>query len=326
MVVLTARAPGDAPGAVRRALLVVNPAARRAGPREREAVAAFARAGVAYDVRRTEAPGHAGALARGLALADGAAYDAVFTLGGDGTAMEVVGALAGSGVPVGVLPGGTGNLVARTLGIPLGTGRAVAALLAGGRARVDLGALRVGGEAAGPAHLFAFAAGVGVDARMIEGTSAAWKRRVGVLAYAVTAARAVVARERFAVRVVVDGEELTADATAVMVANFGAVLGDLFRFGPGIREDDGLLDVCIFRPGSFAESAIAFARLVRKDFRPHAALLYRSGRAIAVETDPPRPVQADGELLGRTPFAVRAVPLAATLLVPAGRRPRAAAA
>ncbi len=302
-------------------LLVVNPLARRSPARERAAVAAFGRAGVACDVRRTEAAGHAAVLARALvpgARADAVApYDAVFVLGGDGTAMDVVGALAGTGVAVGVLPGGTGNLVARTLGIPLDTARAVAALLAGGRARVDLGALRVAGAPA--ARPFAFAAGVGVDARMIEGTSAAWKRRVGVFAYAVTAARAVIAGERFAVRVVVDGEEVRANASAVIVANFGAVLGDLFRFGPDIREDDGRLDVCIFQPTSFASSAGAFLRLLRKDFRPHAALVYRAGRTIAVETDPPRPVQADGELLGRTPFVVDTLPLAATLLVPRAR-------
>ena len=305
-----------------RVLLIANPMARRAATRERDAAAAFIGAGVACEVRHTAGPGDAGRIARALVVDDvGGTYDAVFTLGGDGTAMDVVGALAGSGVPVGVLPGGTGNLVARTLGIPLGTARAVAALLAGGRARVDLGALRAGvsGDEGADARLFAFAAGVGVDARMIEGTTAAWKRRVGVLAYAVTAARAVVARERFAVRVTVDGEEIRAQASAVMVANFGAVLGDLFRFGPDIREDDGRLDVCIFRPESFAESAVAFARLVRKDFRPHAALLYRAGQTIAVETDPPRPVQADGELLGRTPFTVHALPLAATLLVPQAR-------
>ncbi len=304
--------PGPDTGPIRRALLVVNPAARRAVSREAAARAAFAAAGVACEVRRTEGAGHAGRIAR---EALGGACDAVFALGGDGTAMEVVGALAGCGVPVGVLPGGTGNLVARTLGIPSDAGRAVAALLAGGRARVDLGALRAAGAA--EARLFAFAAGVGVDARMIEGTSAAWKRRVGWLAYAATATRAVLARERFAARVTVDGEAVEVDAAAVVVANFGAVLGGLFHFGPGIREDDGRLDVCVFRPASAARSASAFARLVRRDFRPHPALLYRAGRSIVVETDPARPVQADGELLGRTPFAVEVVPLAATLLVPA---------
>lgn len=305
------------PHDVARALLVVNPAARRAGARETEAIVAFERAGVACDVRRTERAGHAGELARACAL--GGTYDAVFALGGDGTAMDVVGALAGSGVPVGVLPAGTGNLVARTLGIPLGAGAAVAALLDGECARVDLGALRAAADGGAPPRLFAFAAGVGVDARMIEGTSAAWKRRAGVLAYAVTAARAVVARERFAARVVVDGEELRAEATAVIVANFGAVLGGLFHFGPGIVADDGRLDVCVFRPASFLASASAFLRLVRKDGRPHPALVYRAGRRITVETDPPRPVQADGELLGRTPFAVEVLPRAATLLVPRAR-------
>ncbi len=324
MVVLSGAAPG--PQGIGRVLLVVNPRARRVADREREALAGFAAAGVACDVRHTEAAGHAGEIARGVlpgddALGDGpnpsAPYDAVFTLGGDGTAMDVVAALAGSGVPVGVLPAGTGNLVARTLGVPLGTARAVAALLGGARTCVDLGALSTAGG--GPPRLFAFAAGVGVDARMIERASPAWKRRVGVLAYVVTATQAVLARERFGVRLVVDGEETVTDATAVMVANFGAVLGDAFRFGPGIREDDGRLDVCIFRPRSFVESVSVFARLVRKDFRPHPALLYRAGQAIALDTDPPRPVQADGELLGRTPMTVRVLPLAATLLVPRAR-------
>lgn len=302
-------------GDIRRALLIANPRAKHAAARERDALAAFARAGVACDVQHTERAGHAGELARDYALYG--YYDAVFTLGGDGTAMDVVGALADTGVPTGVLPAGTGNLVARTLGVPLGTGRAVGALLGGDVARVDLGALRPTG---GAERLFAFAAGVGVDARMIEGTSTAWKRRAGVLAYAATAARAVVARERFAARVTVDGGVLAdsrgADATAVMVANFGAVLGGLFHFGPGIVEDDGRLDVCVFRPRSFAESASAFLRLVRRDWRPHEALAYRAGREITVETDPPRPVQADGELLGTTPFTVRTRPRAAALLVP----------
>lgn len=296
-------------------LLVVNPHARRALAREREALGAFAGAGVRCEVRRTERAGHAGEIARGVAL--GGAHDAVFVLGGDGTAMDVVGALAGTGVPTGVLPAGTGNLVARTLGVPLGTRAAVAALVAGAVARVDLGELAAAGGGAG--RLFAFAAGGGVDARMIEGTSARWKRRVGWLAYAATATRAVVRPSRFVARVAVDGEELGGEATAVIVANFGAVLGGLFHFGPGIREDDGLLDVCVFRPASFAQSAAAFLRLVRRDWRPHPAITYRAGRSIRVEAEPAEPVQADGELLGRTPFTVEVLPLAATLLVPRGR-------
>jgi YegS/Rv2252/BmrU family lipid kinase len=298
---------------VRRALLVVNPAARRAARRERDAVRAFREAGVDVRVARTERAGHAAEMA--AVMCDG--VDAVFTLGGDGTAMEVVGALAGGTVPVGILPGGTGNLIARTLGTPLGVGRAVRALLGGELARVDLGLVSAGGGA--PRH-FAFAAGVGIDARMIEDTPTRLKRRLGVLAYVLTASRALLARERFPVRVVVDGEEIRRDAVAVMIVNFGAVLGDLFRFGPGIKHDDGLLDLCLFSPRSTMDAVRVLWRLVRKDFHDDACLVYRAGREFLVEPLPPRTAQADGELLGPTPLTARVVPLAATLLVPNAHR------
>jgi YegS/Rv2252/BmrU family lipid kinase len=325
VVVLTAadgaprRAPAAAAPAVARAVLIVNPAARRAARAEARAAAAFARAGVACEVRRTARPGHAAELAAARGDAD-----AVFVLGGDGTAMEVVGALAGTGVPVGIVPGGTGNLVARVLGIPLDPARAVAALLAGAPALVDLGLVRAGaagaaGGAPGPWRHFAFSAGVGIDAHMIERTPAAWKRRVGVLAYAAAAARATLSGRTFAARVSVDGWEWSGDAATVMVANFGAVLGDRLPLGPGIRADDGLLDLCVLAPRSRVDALRALARLARRDFRPDPALVYRAGVRFRVETAPARPAQADGELIGATPLEVEAVPRAATLLLPPRR-------
>jgi len=291
---------------VRRALLVVNPAARRARRVHAAAREAFARAGVECDEVVTAAPGDGAAACAGRH----GAYDAVFTLGGDGTAMEVVGALAGTGRAVGVLAGGTGNLIARTLGIPLDVRRAVPALVAGDVARIDLGLLDSG-------RRVAFAAGVGIDARMIEGTPAALKRRLGVLAYVITAARAVLRRERFMVRVTVDGEVHEREAAAVMVANFGAVLNELIWLGPGIRQDDGLLDLCVFSPRTHRDAARIIWRLLRKRFdEQDACLLYRPGRRFRVETTPSCPAQADGELLGATPFEVVVEPGAATLLVP----------
>jgi YegS/Rv2252/BmrU family lipid kinase len=300
---------------IHRVHLIVNPGARQAAEREAAAVRAFTAQGVRVEVSRTRGPGHAAEIARSV-LDDGT-FDAVFTLGGDGTAMEVVGALAGGDTPVGILPGGTGNLIARTLGTPLGVGDAVRALIRGDKARIDLGL--VAWDGATPRH-FAFAAGVGIDARMIEETPARLKRRLGVLAYALSASRAILAGERFPVRVVVDGEEIRRDAAAVMIVNFGAVLGDLIRFGPGIRHDDGLLDLCLFAPRSAADAVRILWRLARKDFRDDESLVYRAGREFLVEPVTPRVAQADGELLGQTPIVVRVVPLAATLLVPAADR------
>ena len=101
-----------------------------------------------------------------------------------------------------------------------------------------------------------------------------------------------------------------------MMANFGAVLNDLIRLGPGIRQDDGKLDLCVFSPGTARDAARVAWKLLRKDFRADPCMLYRAGRHFRIETDPPRPVQADGELLGATPFEVTVEPLAAQLLVP----------
>jgi YegS/Rv2252/BmrU family lipid kinase len=268
-------------------------------------MARFRATRVRCDAVETDEPGH-GAILAGRLAAD---YDAVFTLGGDGTAVEVIGALSGSGVPVGILPGGTGNLLARTLGIPLDVERATGALLDGEPTRIDLGVLADG-------RRFAFSAGVGLDVRMIEGAPARLKRRLGVLAYVLSAARAVLRREDFRVRVTVDGTVHERVAAAVLVANFGAVLRDLIRLGPGIRSDDGLLDLCVFSPATLRDSLRVLWRLLRKDFRIDARMLYAPGRHFLIETDPPRAAQADGEIIGVTPVEIRVAPLAGLILKP----------
>ena len=286
-------------------LLVANPAARRSRSRLAAAVKALGARGARVDVATTTHPGHAAEIASTRFKG----YAAVFALGGDGTAMEVVGALAHSGVPVGVIPGGTGNLVARALQIPLTTQRATAALLGGDIAEVDLGRLASG-------RRFAFSCGIGVDARMIRDTPPIWKRRLGILAYAFVAMRASLKNVSFRVRATVDGETIERDASAVMVVNFGAVLNDLIVLGPGIERDDGKLDLCVFSPRSSWDALRVAWRLLRKDFRPHPAMAYRSGTRFRIECEPRQDAQADGELVGATPLEIAVEPRAARLLVP----------
>ncbi len=315
MALLTVKglSPPDVPSSPVRGpvLLIINPASRRGARQRQAAVTEFALRGVECEAVDTAAAGHA---AR-LAMERGLAFDAVFTLGGDGTAMEVVGALAGSGQRVGILPGGTGNLVARTLGIPLDVRRAVSSLVTGAEAHIDLGRLADG-------RRFAFAAGIGVDAEMIANTPHRWKRRLGMAAYVVTAGRGVLRRDTFRVSATVDGQLHECTASSVMVANFGTVLERLITLGPDIREDDGLLDLCIFSPANVWQAVRIIWRLARRDFRPTSYLLWVQGREFRIETDPPRMAQADGELLGMGPIEVRVEPRAARLLVPpaTGRR------
>ncbi len=257
---------------------------------------------------KTLAPGHGAQ----LAAQHGAAYDAVFTLGGDGTAIEVVGALAHVGPPVGILPGGTGNVVARTLGTPARVSKAVAALLDGNEARIDLGVLSTG-------QRFAIGMGVGLDATMIANAPGPLKRRIGFFAYVIGAVKAFSKLEKFDVVLTVDGVPHRLRASAVLIANFGAVVNDLLAFGDGIQRDDGLLNACVYSPRNVFDAARILWKMMRKDFSPDPCVFYRSGSTFQIETDPPRLGQADGELIGNSPFSVTVEPLAARLLVPRRR-------
>ena len=296
-------------GILTHALLIANPASRRGGQYVEAARQAILAGGATCDVMLTERAGHAGEIGSAV----GRQYDIVFTLGGDGTAMEVAGSLAGSGVPIGVLPGGTGNLLARALGIPRDVTRAVPALLGGDVRAIDLGVVL--------GHRFAVAAGVGIDAAMVAETPAWMKKRLGVLAYTIMATRAalraVIFRRFFVARVEVDGEVVERRAAAVLFANFGAILEDRIAFGPDIVVDDGMLDCCIFSPSNLRDAMRIMWRVTRRDFRPDPALLYRKGTRFRIETIPILPLQADGELLGVTPAEITVEPLAAHLLVPA---------
>lgn len=290
---------------IRRALLIINPASRRGGRARTKAEKAFERAGVRLDVHITTSPGNAEEVAR---KAD-PAYDAVFSLGGDGTAMEVIGALAGTGRPVGVLAGGTGNVIARSLGIPVSIKRAVPALLKGRDALIDLGRMDGG-------RCFAIGVGVGIDATMIAETPAAMKHRIGVLAYVIVGIRSVLRFEHFDVRLTVDGEVMTARASAVLIANFGTLLNRLITLGKGIQHDDGLLNACVFSPRSMWDFIRITWRMMTRNFEPDPCLHYVAGREFLLETTPARKTQADGELIGMTPLRISVEPRKARLLLP----------
>ncbi|HTI65608.1 MAG TPA: diacylglycerol kinase family protein [Gemmatimonadaceae bacterium] len=304
---------------IKRAIVIANPASRRGRRLARHAMEALASRSVDCTLVLTERPGHAAELATRHAPE----YDALFVLGGDGTVMEVASALAEQRIDarVGVLAGGTGNLVARALGIPLSIAKAVPALIDGDELVIDLGRLTGG---AVPARRFAIAAGVGIDAAMIAETPGWLKRRLGVLAYTImgsrAALRAVFRREFFHTRVTVDGAVHERRAAAVMIANFGAVLGDRITLGPGILTDDGLLDACIFSPGTVRDAVRIIWRMLRRDFGSDPCMLYVPGRTIEVETTPSLSWQADGELMGSTPVAAVVEPLALRLLVPHRRQ------
>ncbi|MBL3685646.1 diacylglycerol kinase [Leucobacter zeae] len=220
------------------------------------------RAAVAYQERQagwsqtrwyeTEA-GDAGVAAARRAVADGAGV--VLASGGDGTVRAVAEGLRGSGVPLAIVPQGTGNLLARNLGLPLTDVDAVVRAAFHGRNRpVDLGILTIVREDESESeHAFLVLAGMGLDARAIQATRATLKKRLGWLAYVDAGVRTMIKDRPLQIHYSVDGSEVKPlSVYTVMIGNCGLMPGGVMLI-PDAKLDDGRLDVVALRPlGAFS--------------------------------------------------------------------------
>jgi diacylglycerol kinase (ATP) len=243
--------------------------------------------------------------------------DIVAVFGGDGTTMQAAASLVGTDVALGVIPGGTGNLLAGNLRIPAAPARAVRALVDARPRAFDLGRMqRPDGE-----HYFAVACGAGYDARVMAETLGEHKRRWGMAAYVATTLRLLREIRSTEHVITIDGVVYDANAAMVLVANCGEVIPPYIRLGAGIRPDDGLLDVVVLRANGFVGSVRAVWDLLR--MAPEVDGLdtyvgYARGREVRVESQPVQPVQLDGESGGETPFTATVVPQAIRIMVPGG--------
>jgi diacylglycerol kinase (ATP) len=289
--------------------MVVNPvAARGRAARRWPAVAAeLRRLGVDFEVRFTTAPWAATRLAR-EAADDGVA--AVVAAGGDGTLMEVVNGLVGTGLPLGVLPLGSGNDFARTAGIPLDPVVAAHLLARPARRPIDLG--RVDGR------YFINVASAGMDGEIARRMNQDLRWLRGAPAYAV-ATLMTLARFRPAEIVLeLDGTVRRLEALLVAVAN-GRYYGGGMMVTPRAALDDGLFDVCVLGALERLEFLRTFPSVYRGEHLSHPKISLYHARRVALRVEgngPAFPAQADGESVGRLPQEFVVEPAALTLLGP----------
>ncbi|MEO9150912.1 MAG: diacylglycerol kinase family protein [Lapillicoccus sp.] len=236
------------------------------------------------------------------AVEDGAVL--VCALGGDGTVRAVAAGLVGTETPMGLLPGGTGNLLARNLDLPVDSiTRALVVALNGQNQRIDVGRLHVdrSGHAAESGgleeHLFLVMAGLGFDAQIMAGTGEALKSRVGSAAYLFSGLR-LLAGKQFKVALKLDAEPtFTRRTRTVIIGNCGRLLGGLSLM-PDARVDDGLLDVIVISPaGVIGWTAVAGTVLTRHR-RGHALVDHRTGTEVGVRAEHAEEVQVDGDSIG----------------------------
>ncbi len=243
----------------------------------------------------------------------------VCPLGGDGTVRAVATALVGTETPLGPLPGGTGNLLARNLDLPFDSiEKALVVALTGQNVRIDVGRLSVdpsGQHAVPDEHLFLVMAGVGLDAAIMAGAQERLKARVGSAAYVVSGFQNFLGPQ-FRVRMKVDGEgEFARRTRTVIVGNCGRLFGGLVLM-PGARLDDGVLDSVVLSPrGVVGWSAVA-GHVVTRQRRGHPLIDRHAGQEIHIEVDQPQEVQLDGDTIGTArSMTARVDPLALVVRV-----------
>jgi diacylglycerol kinase family enzyme len=243
------------------------------------------------------------------AVADGATL--VCALGGDGTVRAVAQELVGTGVPLGLLPGGTGNLLARNLDAPVSDlTEAVRVALTGRRRTIDVGWLMTGSAAEGtgvptrpddPAnadtHLFTVMAGVGFDAVMMDDAPESIKGVIGWAAYVVSGAKHL-RDDPFDATVTQDGRpDHDGPARSIVVGNCGTLTGGI-RLLPEAVIDDGVLDSAVLTPEGLGQWAALAGRVVAGRHEDGPSIARNTAREVAISVDPAQEVEADGDVLG----------------------------
>ena len=252
-------------------------------------------------------------------VADAKTFDRVVAAGGDGTVSTVCYQTRDSGVPILAYPAGTANLISLNLGLPLDAPGLAALTLTGTTARFDLGLLEHPSESGEPSAMgFALMAGAGFDASIMENAQPL-KSAFGAAAYllsAVTNLNPTVSE----FELVLDGEHVHTDGIAVLLVNFGRIQFDL-DVTPSWDPQDGKFEVVVLRTRSVAGLIpVVFAAMMDKMMenpeRTPSVDVY-SASEVEVSAYPPLRMQTDGDALELlTPFAARALPGAATLIVP----------
>ena len=253
----------------------------------------------------------------GICLAEKAInddVDIVAAYGGDGTVMEVASGLQGSGIPMAILPGGTGNILSIELGIPQNLQEACSLITQPEKSRLRSVDLGITNDQTVPA--FALRAGVGLEAAMLEGTDRELKERYGIFAYIMGATQALRKIKEAHYHLILDGESVECSGITCLIANAGYFGVPGLVLDPKVKIDDGLLDVFVLRKMDLMQLFSLAATIVGGNELKDPALHWQV-KSVSIESDPIQSTQADGEMWGESPVEIKVKKDALQVLVPA---------
>jgi YegS/Rv2252/BmrU family lipid kinase len=287
--------------APRRALLLVNRGARRGRQPVDQAVAVLREAGIAVDQRIL---GRAGAY--GIDSLSG--YDSLIVGGGDGTLNAAAPAVAGRPITLGILPLGTGNDLARSLGIPLDPIGAARVIAAGHARAVDLGEIN--------GRLFWNVASIGLSVDLAQALSAQTKRRWGRLGYVIAALRTLPRMRPFSAEIIYGGETHRVRTVQVAVGN-GRHYGGGMTIDEAASLDDGVLHVYSLEVEHWWQLLLLLPAFRSGRLASCANVRTFTCRELELRTRRPKRVNTDGEITAHTPARFHVLRRAARVYVPA---------
>lgn len=263
-----------------------------------------------------------------------AGVDLVCPLGGDGTVRTVGAALAGTGTPMGLLPGGTGNLLARNLKLPIDSlSKALTVALNGRNKPIDTCTLRltrpteqqlrrraenphdssdnvdiedaVGHQDAHTGvltrhsedHVFLVMAGMGFDAEVMAGAPEALKAKVGWAAYAVAGARHLKGPQFIADVRFEDGTRIHRRARGLIIGNVGRLQGGVVLM-PDARSDDGVADLMLISPQGVVGWGAVMAQVLTRQRKGHERVEHVKTKRVVIQVAKPIEIQLDGDTMG----------------------------
>ncbi len=236
-------------------------------------------------------------------------FDFVVAVGGDGTVSQVIDGLAEGNTPLGIIPVGTGNLLALDLGIPMKSDEAVA-LVAGRHLLKKIDAMRI------EKRLYVLNVSLGISAEVINDSTSKSKNRFGRLTYIWETLKNLFTLERRNITVNVDGKAVNYRTVEAEVFNSGILAKMIYPKRHDIRIDDGHLDVWVVTFATILDYPSYLFGSIRK--RPSKRLSHyiKSEKSVILQSIIPLNVQADGDIIGTTPVEIEVLPGAITVFVP----------
>lgn len=296
--------------------VIVNPALSRRIPLLAILNQAFRDAGIRWDISITHGRGDGAALAK-KAVAEG--FDVVGVYGGDGTVMEAAAGLLGTDVPLLILGGGTGNLVASELRLPTQLERACD-LVCGKEfttRRIDAGMM---GE-----QPFFLRIGCGIEVGVVQEATRELKDQFGKWAYVWAAIKKLQEIPEADYELILDGREsIHASGVACVVANAGTVGLGRLTLAPSIDVCDGKLDVFLLKRANIegivqlAVKMTGLDRLMKEDefaLDASQAVTQWTVETVEIRTKPILDIQVDGDVIAKTPQLIRVMPAALRVVV-----------